>query len=359
MNLSFDNINIKDSLKYRLMFIFGALVHASFIVIFTMYRIDVLAIVNIFSVLLYVLGSIFSVNKRSHKMRYGWMIAFFTEIILHTVLCILLVGSDADFYLYLIGLVPVSTYVLFFSCKIETFLKTMTVFILVALGAGGGSAMAVRNIDSLPLSPLSYTEIETLRMLNMICATVMLVSFSLLFVIEVHTLVRDLSATNNQLEYTATHDALTGLLNRHSVRPMVQELIDNKENFCVILGDIDDFKKVNDTYGHDGGDLVLKKVSAIISDGASDGDIVCRWGGEEILVILRGERQLCLEKINSVHCCIRETVMKHDDRDISVTMTFGFADSTESNDMEELVSISDKRLYRGKKNGKNVVISVE
>ncbi len=357
MRICIDNINTISSFKYRLMFVCGAVVHLWFLIEFQFIGVEELAVVNIFSVLLYILGSFFSVNKQTGTMYYGWMLAFFSEIMIHTVLCMLLIGLDADFYLYLLVILPISVYVLYFSCRINVFIKTICVFILISMTVGSGSVMLVNSLECFPMFPLSYDDIDSLRMINMVAAAVMLVAFSLLFALEVHVLVRNLGDANKKLEYIATRDKLTGLYNRHSIKSMYEELEKSERSFCVVLGDVDDFKKINDTYGHDCGDVALKTIADIISGGIAEGDIACRWGGEELLLVLCGSREEAFARLESINEAIRSAEIRHGESVVTLTMTFGFAHKTEAEGLDALVSLVDKRLYYGKRNGKNTIIS--
>ncbi len=348
---------LSNSLKYRLMFAAGGLVHLCFLIVFLCMQLQELAVANIFSVILYAMGSIFSVRKKTGHMYYGWMIAFYTEIILHTVLCTLLIGIEANFYLYALVVLPIAVYVLFFSCSFRKFIATITAFILFDVAAVTVSIAIVKNIEFFPYFPPSYDDVSTMRTINLVASAMMLIVFSLMFALEVHALLDKLRETNSMLSYTATHDALTGLYNRHSLKKVFEELQASGDPFCVVLGDIDDFKKINDTYGHDGGDLVLKTISDIILNGIGESDTACRWGGEEILIILRGEHSDCFDRIKAIKERIISEKLKHEGREITVTMTFGFADCGDERNMDVLISTVDKRLYKGKANGKNVIIA--
>ena len=96
-----------------------------------------------------------------------------------------------------------------------------------------------------------------------------------------------------ELEKFINYDTLTHLLNRRCLDNYLEcaykQAKTGKSPFCLLMVDIDDFKKVNDTYGHDCGDAVLKEVSSRILAGVRDTDTVFRWGGEEILVLLRAD----------------------------------------------------------------------
>ena len=143
------------------------------------------------------------------------------------------------------------------------------------------------------------------------------------------------------------------------------------------MGDLDSFKKINDTYGHGCGDLVLKSVADIINNNTGADEIACRWGGEEMVVVFMGERPEALERLEKIRTQIEALSLEYEGLHVKVTMTFGFADSgeiaralKESNaeksepseasskryGMESLISMADKRLYTGKGSGKNVVV---
>ncbi len=357
VNRSFlDKLNIKNSLKYKLMFAAGGSVHLAFFFIFLFLHIYPLVFINIFSILLYLFGVFFSVDKKTGYMRYGWMIAFYSEIIIHSLISTVYIGIESSFQLYAITVLPLAIYVLFFSCKIEKFLLTMGVFITVCVVSLVGVTIAVEELEMIPLYPLTYGEIHLFRSLNLTFSGILLVAFSMLFALEIHGLINRLNDINHKLEHTATHDALTGLYNRHSLKPVFDTLKDSNDVFCIALGDIDNFKKVNDTYGHGGGDEVLKMVASSISNGIGEEDIACRWGGEEILIIFHGDRKVCSERMDKIREDINSRTAHHDGKNIKATMTFGFIECNNEKDIEECISIADKRLYKGKTSGKNVIV---
>lgn len=355
----FSNFNIKSSLKYRLMFIAGGLLHTVFFIFFVVKGFVPLAFFNIISIFMYALGSVLGVDKKNGTMRYGWMIAFYVEILVHSVMCTLLIGVESGFQLYALAVLPLAIYVLFFSCAIEKFLITMGAFIVCCIVTLVTSVIVVEDSEYLPYYPLTYGEIHTFRSLNMIFAGALLITFSMMFALEMHGLLRRINETNQRLEYTATHDALTGLYNRHSLKPLIEELRETDEQYCVALGDIDNFKKVNDTYGHDCGDLVLKKVASLISEGIGGRDTACRWGGEELLIVFRGTKLSAYEKLNDILNGIRASEVQSGDKTVTVTMTFGFVERESGLDIEELISLADGLLYKGKSSGKNKIVCKE
>ena len=355
MTINAKMLNITGSIKYRGMFLAGGVIHLCFLLVFFFMRIMPLCYVNIASVIIYIVGAVCSVNNKG-VMTYGWVIVFYSEIIFHSFICTLLLGNNVAFHLYVLVTIPMSIYVLFFTCKVERFLITFAVMVVCSSAAVASSFIILHKNSMFPYFPLTYDETEMLRMLNLIIVAIMLVVFSLLFAVEIYILVQSLNDTNRRLEYTATHDELTGLYNRRSIKPIFDKLEMGCEPCCIALGDIDDFKKVNDTYGHDAGDLVLKAVSSIITGGIQWDDIACRWGGEEILVILHGSAEECYSRLEKIHQNIRDERVSSDSDLINVTMTFGFCEITGFDDRDALISAVDKKLYYGKKNGKNQIV---
>ena len=156
-------------------------------------------------------------------------------------------------------------------------------------------------------------------------------------------------------------DALTGLFNRRSgerkLRAIMEKAIANQTPYCVSIGDIDFFKKVNDTYGHACGDEVLKTVAGILQEHMRSAGFVARWGGEEFLLVLDRmnleQARTCLEETLE-H--IRRTEILYENQVVKVTMTFGLIESC-GHDYESLLIEADDKLYVGKSGGRNRVVA--
>lgn len=152
----------------------------------------------------------------------------------------------------------------------------------------------------------------------------------------------------------ANRDTLTGLYARHYLDEMIKER--QSADFCgsLIVVDIDQFKAVNDTYGHQKGDKILKQVSEIVKSSIRQGDIAARWGGEELAVYLP---QLGVQQSVLVAERIRERVMK--ETEPQVTVSCGIAEwswTDERVSVESLFYRADMALYEAKNNGRNQVI---
>ncbi len=172
---------------------------------------------------------------------------------------------------------------------------------------------------------------------------------------------KDLEKAHRELELSANTDPLTRLLNR---RGMADKLDSekfryerNKKPFSIVLCDIDHFKKINDNYGHDAGDYILKEVAKLLNSASRKPDTFCRWGGEEFLALLpetdlKGGAILA-EKL-------RSTIEKHDfifhTNKIPVTLSFGLCEYDETMTIDACIKLSDRCLYLAKEAGRNQLI---
>lgn len=159
-------------------------------------------------------------------------------------------------------------------------------------------------------------------------------------------------------------DALTGLLNRRygqiAFKDVSQCFEKTGEKYSVALGDIDFFKKVNDTYGHDAGDEVLKAVASVLGNNMTGKGYAIRWGGEEFLLIFRGASEETAKYIlEEILDQIREMIVVCDEIQIKVTMTFGVVEKTEDVKNEDIINRADELLYYGKSNGRNRIVRGE
>jgi len=158
----------------------------------------------------------------------------------------------------------------------------------------------------------------------------------------------------------ATKDYLTGLYNRRYVMDVGNQMIASTERgqitIAVAMMDIDFFKKVNDTYGHEAGDLVLKAVSDKLSSMFRGTDVVGRLGGEEFAVItVNLENDKLLEVFDRLRQAIEDTMVDIGEQEISCTISIGVCTQTLSS-LEEMLNVADGLLYEAKETGRNKVI---
>ncbi|QTH63219.1 diguanylate cyclase [Psychrosphaera ytuae] len=164
------------------------------------------------------------------------------------------------------------------------------------------------------------------------------------------------------LEKLAKTDALTEVLNRRGLNQDGERFINlarhNEKSFVVAVMDIDRFKNVNDTHGHDVGDVVLKSLADILVDNIRTRDLVSRMGGEEFVILLEGDSlPLMIQKIENLRQLIEKhvTIIK-DDLSIQVTCSFGIAVAEEGVDLlRHYLKLADVALYQSKNSGRNKI----
>ena len=168
---------------------------------------------------------------------------------------------------------------------------------------------------------------------------------------------------NRELEKLATRDPMTGCLNRRAlfdaIEPTFAKISAVGGDLCCIMGDIDHFKRFNDTYGHSVGDLVIKSVARCMGFGLRDGDLLCRYGGEEFCIFLPG---VTVEQAWAIAERIRTQVQNEagrsirDQEGLAITSSFGVASIRQgAANVEALIDLADEALYHSKKCGRNQV----
>ena len=166
----------------------------------------------------------------------------------------------------------------------------------------------------------------------------------------------------NELHIQATTDQLTGIFNRRVVFDSLEKAYDDlvqgkSKGFSVLTLDIDFFKKINDTYGHSGGDEVLKSFAKNLNDTISKPNIVGRIGGEEFLAILmETDQKKIVELCNDLRNEITKKSVTYEGEEIKVTFSGGTANTSESRNASDLVNKADERLYDAKKSGRDKIV---
>ena len=175
----------------------------------------------------------------------------------------------------------------------------------------------------------------------------------------------EVPAIIDKLNKVSTTDALTGLQNRRYLDDRLPLALANcramNTPVSIIMVDIDHFKRVNDTYGHQHGDVIIQGVSSILlSHIRRNSDFAIRYGGEEMLLCFSGVAlEACLAIARRIHEQIREAVFPHNNQPVSVTVSMGIAESQadEAYDKDALIAVADKRLYQAKQAGRNRIVS--
>jgi len=170
---------------------------------------------------------------------------------------------------------------------------------------------------------------------------------------------KKLETEKQQFEVLSTTDVLTGVMNRAGVQQFLQRLFESnfsRNQMGVMLFDIDYFKKINDSLGHDAGDVVLSEIARIINEQVRQTDIFGRWGGEEFILICS---QISEERLITLADKLRETIEQYsfviDGQLIKVTVSIGATTVKAKETFETVFKRTDKALYNAKNSGRNQV----
>ena len=197
------------------------------------------------------------------------------------------------------------------------------------------------------------------QIINSIVPLVILSFNYILFSSNIQASERQLTINNQELHKEAGTDPLTGLPNRRAILDVIEDYRRNnpESQFGLAIADIDFFKKVNDTYGHNCGDYTLVELSKLFLACGEGKYAVCRWGGEEFCFFLPG---MNLDEagavMQDVHKAVRKMALRFGEVDYSITITIGVEEYDFQSATETLLDRADRKLYMGKVHGRDQVV---
>ncbi len=162
-----------------------------------------------------------------------------------------------------------------------------------------------------------------------------------------------------KISHNITYDPLMGVYNRAYCNKIIsgQSSLNIQPPFCVAMIDIDHFKKVNDTHGHQAGDAVLSHVAQTIKKNLGTKGVLCRYGGEEMIVFLpKQSAKQALQILESLRVAVKKLRVNMGKKKLKVTISSGVAERIQKNqDIEDLIAAADKAVYKAKKGGRDQV----
>jgi len=315
-------------------------VDVAFFFLFHFLGSPILAWINVVSVTMYAVAY-WALTQRRNNLATALI---WTEVIVHAGLGIVLIGWDSGFHYFLLMFIPA----LFVSMGLSGAVKS-----LIALWAYYVALNVTMSFIE-PLQPIAPGALIAVNLFNMSVVFAMFSYLSFYYLTMVTT-------ANRKLQQMATTDPLTSLFNRRHMTYLVEKELArfqrNAHPVAFLVLDVDHFKAINDQYGHDAGDRVLKEVAEIIKSRLRVQDLIARWGGEEFLAVLPDTRlddaQLSAERI-------REALLAHNWQTstgarMMITISAGVSEFRPDDDLNSAINRADNALYRSKEGGRNRV----
>lgn len=323
--------------------VIAGLTHVAFCGLFYWAQVHSLAYVNVGSILSYVV--VFELARRG-KVAQAWALTI-AEVLGHAILAVGVIGWDTGFHYYILLVIPVAVIssIRPVTLKAATVLGVMMTYL----------ALDITLRHTGPAETLPSFVINGLHYFNVVGVMLILIFLAGYY----YYLINKAAAALHQM---ASTDPLTQLKNRRSVTEAIRReesrVRRGQPHLSFILCDLDHFKAINDTRGHDMGDRVLRDVSRCLSEGVRDVDYLARWGGEEFLAVLPDTdtegAKLVAERLRSKVNALRIAAA---DGTFQVSMTLGVATLLPGEDAEQTIARADTALYDGKRAGRNRVVA--
>jgi diguanylate cyclase (GGDEF)-like protein len=320
-------------------YLFSAVGHLLFVPLFAVLAVLPLALYNVGSTLLFLLT--LHLNRRRR-----YCVAFALagiEVFVHSTLCAVLIGWESGYHYFIIGIIPFAMLLPGFGGAAKAALS---------VGIFGSYGIVYFATAATPaLFDLGRTVLNVLNFVNLGTA---LGAFSLL----VHYLSAASIKAEAEVQTLSRTDQLTGLLNRRGMEDHLTAARSTYERtgvpYAAILGDLDHFKRVNDRYGHGCGDRLLTEAATTLARSLRSRDVLCRWGGEEFLILLPGtDRDGATKVADKLLEAVREIRIPCGEEELQITITLGGVIARRDVEDARLISAADGALYEGKQAGRD------
>ena len=329
------------------------LIHLTLLVIFTVAGIMPLMMFNILSVVVYLFC--FLLCKTGQLLPV--YVSIILEVTIYSVISTYFAGLDAASYCFLFAIVPI---IILIGCNLFKGSRRWGIVAMLVLNFAVYVAMYIRFNGDSPIFEMSPALKGILVVFSTFVMVFSMIFYTTVFIFNSEREMLTLEKKNQRLSADAREDPLTNLYNRRGFLPLVNNLMrsDPFGHFCIAFCDLDDFKCINDTYGHEAGDEVLKQTTNIIRKELPGSDI-CRWGGEEFVILIRDcTLEEARDKAEGLRKSIESNPIFFFDHKLFITTTIGLEENKDTyTDPEQIIKTADERMYYGKQHGKNILIS--
>ena len=344
---------MKDYLKphvLKLTFIINILFlvwHVVLLCVFGYEKIWVLAGFNVFSVLVY---SHTLLAFRQHRTQ-GVIRLMYVELLFHMLISVIGMGWECGFQEYAFGILPIVILGDYIEDNSKLRFRTFAMTVSVV------ASYLLLDIWTNTHAPLyTFATPQGTKLFGIINGTATVLAVSLYYLAFTYIVL----GFERGLIHDASYDLLTGLANRrvlYEYREQIQEL----EDYCVYMIDVDNFKHINDTFGHDAGDRVLKSIGELLTECKYKMNkfLPVRWGGEEFVVVHCDAdigREEKIRQMENIRQRIKELRVTVDGAEICFTATVGAAAAGEDISIDGLIALADSRMYYGKGHGKDCLV---
>lgn len=329
---------------YRRIIVLALAAHVSYVAIFAFLGVMSLAVYNVASVCFYfAMGAV--IERGFFRMA---VTCIHLEVCAFAVICTLAAGWEIGIAPYLIAMTTLTYFCPFKHKHVPYLFAGLEICVFLVLRVYTGLVcpdfLAVTETEALWVSIFS------------ICACFTIILYAAISSkLSAAVSRRELQDENRSLTTLANYDQLTGLLSRYALLAKMEKFRD--ASMVLALGDIDDFKAINDTWGHSCGDRVLSETAELFRTCLGNQADVCRWGGEEFVFLFRDMTLAeVLRKLQDLCDAVAGHTFCYDDIKLHITMTLGVSPVTEGTSLEETVAMADRQMYEGKACGKNCVV---
>lgn len=328
--------------RYMLVFTGSTFIHLILLLLFAIMGYPQFAAMNAASILLYI----------------GWLLVFarvqindflllvlYLDVVLHASVYNITFGAAPGFFLYPFIIIPVT-----FFLSARDLKHAHTIFYSSVLSVASVVVMLATLSREALVQMADPSQVQQFFQINVLFCALLLSVYTSEFMTETLN-------TQDSLSHHAETDPLTGLWNRYGFRKETERI--HGTQYAVVMCDIDNFKQINDLYGHSVGDELLCGIAHLFASSIQKNDAVCRWGGEEFLMILCANFDDALARVEQLRSQLSQVAVETKNGSVHITMTFGVAGSMEADSFDTLVKIADTNLLRGKRSGKNCVVQTE